>query len=245
MFDTETLEELGLRVRHDIEPFENLKALSPPAEARIEDLDEVPALSPLLEEPLKVSPPAKKKVIIEVVVPPPKYPCPYIGPVKKVAAKATIESLHKYLSPMAFFTGTKKPISDTLAHSEGFIDKDGNCLFKAASYLIFKTPFLHTAVRSRAVRHLKDNCTPEDEMLILWDYGKSAEEYIAYMSKLGSWGDQYMLLHICLAFNIKIAVVSVTDGGLGLTLFPKQSTSPPYLGLCHVTRSHYELLVAL
>ncbi|SPO39318.1 uncharacterized protein PSFLO_04799 [Pseudozyma flocculosa] len=122
------------------------------------------------------------------------------------------------------------------------IGADGNCMFRAISFLLLETQASHDQIRLRGVQYLQEH----PELLAFAAAGDGhhgPEHYLQEMSKLGTWGDELMLLAVARALDISILVVSgeLSKHQANITIYPEGARGP-HLGLIHLRRNHYECL---
>ena len=87
----------------------------------------------------------------------------------------------------------------------GSINADGGCLFSALSYSLSESQSLSEAYRAFALKFISDH--PDDfKDDIFTETKKSVEEYVEWMSHHFRFGDQIMLIALCLSFEVSITL---------------------------------------
>eukprot|EP00929_Paragymnodinium_shiwhaense_P039855 TRINITY_DN20878_c0_g1_i1.p1 TRINITY_DN20878_c0_g1~~TRINITY_DN20878_c0_g1_i1.p1 ORF type:complete len:184 (-),score=35.63 TRINITY_DN20878_c0_g1_i1:490-1041(-) len=117
------------------------------------------------------------------------------------------------------------------------VEPDGNCQFRALADQLYGSQEHHAEVRSLAVAQLKTN----PEFYVGFVPG-SFEEYVADMSRDGSWGDHVTLQAAADALGTKIHVLTnphgyITDGLIEVA--PRQQKSSKVLRVSYWQDVHY------
>lgn len=125
-----------------------------------------------------------------------------------------------------------------------YINKDGNCMFRAIAYHLYGDQHAHMEVRRSALDWLQHN----PGILAFAAQGEghfSASAYLANMANPGEWGDEIMLIAIAQAYNASIMVFSAINTDtqeFNATVYPHDAPGPHY-ALVHIRdMQHYELL---
>ena len=80
---------------------------------------------------------------------------------------------------------------------------DGNCLFRAVSHQIYGSQKFHLHVRSECIRQLSQ--ARHEYCGIYFETKEDFEEYVGYMAKPGTWGDEVALKAISDIFKLQVA----------------------------------------
>ncbi|MES1920522.1 regulation of protein K48-linked deubiquitination, partial [Bonamia ostreae] len=93
------------------------------------------------------------------------------------------------------------PTLEKVLKSVVTIPKDGNCLFRACSLLLFGTQERHPEIRKNAIIYMKDH-----EHYYKQFMSRNFDEYIKSRSQIGEWGDNYIISAISYYYKKSIHV---------------------------------------
>ncbi|KAA1136989.1 hypothetical protein PGTUg99_010230 [Puccinia graminis f. sp. tritici] len=145
---------------------------------------------------------------------------------------------------------TKLPESTTLvpiehlpgyAKTQGFIEPDGNCMFRAFSYLLYQNQDSHWEIREKIVAYLKKNWYEFAESMVGdEDINIRAQQYIQRLEG-GAWGDHIEETIFGRLYNRNIVVVSNLESAHAQVRQPDLSSNE--FDALFLRGQHYELLV--
>ena len=87
----------------------------------------------------------------------------------------------------------------------GSIDADGGCLFSAISYALSESQSLSKAYRAFALKYISDNPSYFEEDIFM-ETKMTVPDYITYMTPHFRFGDQVMVLALCLSLEVSITL---------------------------------------
>lgn len=123
-----------------------------------------------------------------------------------------------------------------------FIEPDGNCLFRAVSYLLTDNQEGSRFLREAAVSELRVN-RQKYEPFISDEQGGGFEEYCENMLKDGTYGGNLEIEAMANLYMMDLAVVSKNENGISVAFHSaKAEEEPREWRLLYLTSEHYELL---
>ena len=128
----------------------------------------------------------------------------------------------------------------------GYIDADGGCLFSALSYALSESQSLSQFYRSYALKYISDN--PADFADDIYTMTKmTVPDYITYMTPHIRFGDQIVLIALCLSLEVSITLYQKGDSLIDVCNFAPRTgnftkNAELYLDLCGY---HYDCVLAV
>jgi hypothetical protein len=146
---------------------------------------------------------------------------------------------------------TKLPESTTLvpiehlpgyAKTQGFIEPDGNCMFRAFSYLLYQKQDRHWEIRKEIIAYLKKNWDEFAESMVGDEnLNIRAQQYIERLEG-GAWGDHIEETIFERLYKRNIVVVSTLPESAHAQVRQPDLSSNEFDAL-FLRGQHYELLV--
>lgn len=116
------------------------------------------------------------------------------------------------------------------------IAKDGNCFFRAVSHQLYGTSKYHAEVRRQAIDQMTNERDIFENSAL---YNGNHDDYLAYMSRYGSWADSPLIQATANAFEIDIHIIPSQVDHATLHVIPRNEHSTQSLFLGYVTDNHY------
>jgi hypothetical protein len=111
---------------------------------------------------------------------------------------------------------------------------DGNCLFRAVSYQLFRAQTYHSQLRRLAVRHIEEH---KSEYMPYFEDDDNFSTYVDRMSTPGTWGDEITLHSLSSHFGVNIHVITSTTDNWYLTYHCSSFSSASSSLLDYTTKS--------
>lgn len=128
------------------------------------------------------------------------------------------------------------------------IERDGNCLFRAISYIISGTEDYHQTLRQKTVDHMRSPKIKDlIDSIILHEYS-SVDEYLEKMKKLGEWGTEnevYALANL-LETDIYLYRTNASEWfRFGTTFFRPSAPTQEGIYLKHTGSDHFDVVLSV
>eukprot|EP01062_Namystynia_karyoxenos_P031728 TRINITY_DN23507_c0_g1_i1.p1 TRINITY_DN23507_c0_g1~~TRINITY_DN23507_c0_g1_i1.p1 ORF type:complete len:1113 (+),score=198.80 TRINITY_DN23507_c0_g1_i1:82-3339(+) len=122
-----------------------------------------------------------------------------------------------------------------LGCSEQVMPDDGNCLFRALSFQLWRSQRWHAQLRRAVVAHMRGH---RDGFIAFFTDGAEFDGYLQRMGRLGTWGDEHCLRAAADLLCVCTHVVQSTEGKWYLVYAPEQPTNN-HVFLTYLAPVHY------
>jgi len=118
---------------------------------------------------------------------------------------------------------------------EKVIRGDGNCQFRALADQLYKDSERHVECRRMVMAQMK--CDPESYSVFVPD--EEFSDYVARMSRDGTWGDHLTLQAAADAYGVRLCVITSYAESFLIEITPKKLKSHRVLWLSFWAEVHY------
>ena len=172
-------------------------------------------------------------------------PATTTAPATAPDAAAAEEPQFQYLNPLIVVQpGPNQGKNPHQMRLYGKIVGDGNCLFRSVAHALGDHQDLHQRYRQDALSYISANAAHFAQDIHRFHDGQAVEEYVRSMTPDRVYGDDLMIIALCLKLNVSITLYQTASAGnISSTRYAPSAPDPERRHLdihLDLVREHYE-----